>query len=71
MIPHKIIAKAQAVRALLADGTIHARKMREKGFYSVPVGRKYRLLSRDNGQTYELMTHEKYSRICSPGGQLA
>ncbi len=70
-IPSKVVAKADVVRKRIAAGEIHPRKMRERGFYSVEVGRRYRLLSRDGGQTFELMTHEKYSRICSPGGQLA
>ena len=70
-IPARIKAKAQQVRQRMEAGQIHPRKMREKGFYSVEVGRCYRLLSRDNGQTWELMTHERYSRICSPGGQHA
>ncbi len=70
-IPHKIVSKACHVEQKIREGLIHPRKMREKGFYSAEVGRRYRLLSRDGGKTWELMTHERYSRICSPGGQLA
>ena len=42
-IPSKVVAKADVVRKRIAAGEIHPRKMRERGFYSVEVGRRYRL----------------------------
>lgn len=68
-IPARIQQKAAAILQRLEANEIHPRKMREEGFYSVPVGRDYRLLSRDGGRTYALMTHERYSKICAPGGR--
>ncbi len=68
-IPARVQQKADAILARLKSQQIHPRKMREPGYYSVPVGRDYRLLSRDGGVTYALMTHERYSKICAPGGR--
>lgn len=68
-IPARVQQKADQLLARLQKGDIRPRKMREPGFYSVPVGRDYRLLSRDGGRTFALMSHERYSKICSPGGR--
>lgn len=67
--PHKVVVKANHLLQQLEAGAIQPRKMREKGFYSVKVGWSYRLLSTDNRQTWQLISHEKYNKICSPGSR--
>lgn len=38
-------------------------RMHGSGNLSLKVNRRWRLLSRDGGQTWEVMSHERYSKL--------
>ncbi|WP_075329277.1 ParE family toxin-like protein [Escherichia coli] len=55
----------QAVRVLrqFRARRIHPCRMRGSGNLSLRVNRRWRLLSRDGGQNWEVMSHERYSKV--------
>ncbi|MCM7782518.1 hypothetical protein M8T12_15870 [Enterobacter ludwigii] len=40
---------------------IFARRMRRTGYLSLKVNPRWRLLSKDDGRSWEVMSHERYS----------
>lgn len=62
MIPDHIIQKAEALVADFARGLGIARKSYKHKYLTLDIGLRYRLLSKDNGDCWELMTHEQYNK---------
>ncbi|MGS2677050.1 MULTISPECIES: ParE family toxin-like protein [Citrobacter] len=40
---------------------VYARRMRRTGFLSLKVNPRWRMLSKDNGRNWEVMSHETYN----------
>nr|WP_226883154.1 hypothetical protein [Enterobacter hormaechei] len=55
----------QAVKILLQfrQQRISPRRMRRTGYLSLKVNLRWRLLSRDGGQNWEVMSHERYNEV--------
>ncbi|WP_445662739.1 ParE family toxin-like protein [Enterobacter huaxiensis] len=62
MIPDHIIQKAEALVADHARGLCHPRRTYKHKYLTLEIGVHYRLLSRDDGECWELMTHEEYNK---------
>lgn len=41
---------------------VYARRMRRTGYLSLKVNPRWRLLSKDDGRNWEVMSHETYNR---------
>ncbi|CCW28939.1 hypothetical protein ABLA30_19585 [Xenorhabdus nematophila] len=65
-IPEKIINKATKQLTRFKKGERISTKMKcggkRGGILKINVGTFWRLLSRDNGRNWELMTHERYNK---------
>lgn len=65
-IPEKIINKATKQLIRFKQGERISIKMKcagkQGGILKINVGTFWRLLSRDNGRNWELMTHERYNK---------
>ncbi|WP_446027410.1 ParE family toxin-like protein [Klebsiella aerogenes] len=61
-IPTQINKKASHVLNQYNSGELKACRIK-CGNMSLRVGRKWRLLSKDNGQCWEIMSHEKYNNL--------
>lgn len=61
-MPIKVQQKADVVLTKYKRGLINARKSKNRGYLSLEVGRDWRLLSKDGGKSFELMSHETYNR---------
>ncbi|HHS9741346.1 TPA: hypothetical protein ACTW90_003760 [Raoultella ornithinolytica] len=61
-IPLHINERASQVLGLYDSGGIKPCRIK-CGNLSLKVGRKWRLLSRNNGNCWEVMSHEKYNQI--------
>ncbi|WP_458305950.1 ParE family toxin-like protein [Enterobacter cloacae] len=42
---------------------ISPRRMRRTGYLSLKVNLRWRMLSRDGGQNWEVMSHERYNKV--------
>ncbi|HIG8794987.1 TPA: hypothetical protein ACYEOW_001220 [Raoultella terrigena] len=61
-IPLHINERASQVLRLYDIGNIKPCRIK-CGNLSLKIGRKWRLLSRNNGNCWEVMSHEKYNQI--------
>ncbi|WP_457920894.1 ParE family toxin-like protein [Raoultella ornithinolytica] len=61
-IPLHINERASQILVLYDSGNIKPCRIK-CGNLSLKVGRKWRLLSRNNGNCWEVMSHEKYNQI--------
>lgn len=62
-IPERIHQQALLVLARYRRRRIFPRRMISTGYLSLKVNRCWRLLSRDGGQDWEIMSHERYSKL--------
>lgn len=60
-IPAEVNKKASSILNQYASGELKACRIK-CGNMSLRVGRKWRLLSKDNGNCWEVMSHEKYNK---------
>lgn len=61
-IPLWIHQKAISILQLYKHRKICSTHLHKTGNVSLKVNRRWRLLSRDNGRNWELMSHERYNR---------
>ncbi|HHT5083154.1 ParE family toxin-like protein [Klebsiella michiganensis] len=61
-IPSHVNEKASHVLSLYSKGDIKPCRIK-CGNLSLKIGRKWRLLSRNNGTCWEVMSHEKYNQL--------
>lgn len=62
MIPEKVQKKADEVLARYLAREIHPKRLRGSGRgLALAVGYSWRLLSWDNGETWDLLSHEEYN----------
>ncbi|RSW87038.1 hypothetical protein EGH62_03045 [Klebsiella aerogenes] len=61
-IPAEVNKKASSILNQYTSGELKACRIK-CGNMSLRVGRKWRLLSKDNGQCWEIMSHEKYNYL--------
>ncbi|XCE75846.1 hypothetical protein MPHASIOC01_000683 [Mangrovibacter phragmitis] len=62
-IPERVHEQAAHVLRQYRKGRVHSRRMHGSGNLSLKVNRRWRLLSRDGGQHWEVMSHERYSKV--------
>ena len=62
-IPEWVHEQAVHVLRQYRNGRIHPRRMHGSGKLSLKVNLRWRLLSRDGGQNWEVMSHERYSKV--------
>jgi len=63
-VPPSCCRKACRLLAAFQAGQHNYRRLKEgrgNGYFKINVGLFWRMLSRDGGQTWELMTHERYN----------
>lgn len=64
-MPQKAAIKAMAVLEQWANGEVRATKLwnqkRNKDVLKLDIGRDWRAVTKDNGATWEVMSHERYS----------
>lgn len=64
--PKYVELRAQELRAKLESGQIKARRaMHVDNVQVVDIGKRWRLVSVDGGDTFNVMSHEKYNRTVS------
>ena len=61
-IPSRVNDRAAQILSLYASGTLKPCRIK-CGNLSLRIGRKWRLLSRNNGSCWEVMSHEKYNQL--------
>ncbi|HBX3094186.1 TPA: hypothetical protein MHW93_17455 [Klebsiella pneumoniae] len=61
-IPSHVNEKASQILSLYSKGNIKPCRIK-CGNLSLKIGRKWRLLSRNNGTCWEVMSHEKYNQL--------
>lgn len=61
-VPEWVHVQAVTVLRRYRTGRIHPRRIRSTGYLSLKVNLRWRLLSRDGGSSWEVMSHEKYSK---------
>lgn len=61
--PEWAITQATKKLAQYRKQHIFARRMHRTGFLSLKVNRRWRLLSRNGGRDWQLMSHEKYNGV--------
>lgn len=59
--PERITQRAEQIISLWRAGNIHARRTYRDGYLSLRVTYQWRLLSRDNGRHWELLSHADYN----------
>lgn len=62
-IPERIHQQALLVLTRYRRRRIFPRRMISTGYLSLKVNRCWRLLSRDGGRDWEVMSHERYSKL--------
>lgn len=62
MIPDNVMQKAEALVADYARAACTARRSYKHKYLTLDIGIRWRLLSRDDGETWELMSHECYNK---------
>lgn len=60
-IPERVHLQAMQVLLRYRRKRIYARRMRRTGYLSLKINPRWRLLSKDDGRNWEVMSHEKYS----------
>nr|WP_269837120.1 hypothetical protein [Enterobacter asburiae] len=60
-IPERVHLQALQVMLRYRRKRIYARRMHRTGYLSLKVNPRWRLLSKDGGQNWEVMSHERYS----------
>ena len=60
-IPERVHLQAMQVLLRYRRKRVYARRMRRTGYLSLKVNPRWRLLSKDDGRNWEVMSHEKYS----------
>lgn len=60
-IPERIHLQAMKVLIQYRRRRIFPRRIRKTGYLSLRVNPRWRLLSKDGGQNWEVMSHERYS----------
>lgn len=63
MIPAKVQRKAKAILHLYAQKEVQPRKLAGCLGLALEVGYRWRLLSRDKGATWDLVSHERYNKL--------
>lgn len=61
-IPERVHLQAMQVLLRYRRKRIYARRMRRTGYLSLKVNPRWRLLSKDDGRNWEVMSHETYNR---------
>ncbi|HHT5345802.1 TPA: hypothetical protein ACTY9I_002072 [Raoultella planticola] len=61
-IPSHVNDRAAQILRLYVSGTLKPCRIK-CGNLSLRIGRKWRLLSRNNGSCWEVMSHEKYNQL--------
>jgi hypothetical protein len=59
--PEWVITQAAMRLAQYRKRCIFPRRMHRTGFLSLKVNRRWRLLSRNGGRDWQLLTHERYN----------
>lgn len=62
-IPEWVHLKAVHVLSQFRARRIHPCRMHGSGNFSLKVNHRWRLLSRDGGKNWEVMSHERYSKV--------
>lgn len=62
-VPVWVHLKAINTLRLYHRRKVHSILIRTTGNLSIRVCRRWRLLSRDNGRNWEVMSHERYNRV--------
>lgn len=62
-IPERVHLQADHVLRQFRARRMHPCHMFGSGNLSLRVNRRWRLLSRDGGQNWEVMSHERYSKV--------
>lgn len=62
-IPEWVHLQAVHVLRQFRARRIHPCRMHSSGNLSLRVNRRWRLLSRDGGQNWEVMSYERYSKV--------
>ncbi|MGK6946232.1 ParE family toxin-like protein [Citrobacter freundii] len=60
-IPERVHLQAMQVLLRYREKRIYARRMRRTGYLSLKINPRWRLLSKDDGRNWEVMSHEKHS----------
>lgn len=60
-IPERVHLQAMQVLLRYRRKRIYARRMRRTGYLSLKVNPRWRLLSKDDGRNWEVMSHETYN----------
>ncbi|CAA0273559.1 MULTISPECIES: ParE family toxin-like protein [Klebsiella] len=61
-IPERVHLQALQVLLLYRRQRIYARRMHRTGYLSLKVSPRWRLLSKDDGRNWVVMSHSKYNR---------
>jgi len=61
-IPERVHLQALQVLLRYQRRRIFPRRMRRTGYLSLKVNPRWRLLSKDDGRNWEVMSHETYNR---------
>ncbi|MGX8941555.1 ParE family toxin-like protein [Symbiopectobacterium sp. Eva_TO] len=59
-IPNRIREREKRFKRLYREGLIHARRIQRTGYLSIRLSLYWRMLSKDNGQSWKTMSHAKY-----------
>lgn len=62
-IPERVHLQAVKVLQQFRQQRILPRRMLRTGYLSLRVNLRWRLLSRDGGKNWEVMSHERYSKL--------
>ncbi|WP_413535030.1 hypothetical protein [Rahnella inusitata] len=60
-VPERVHLRAISVLSMYRKQRLHAARILGTGNLSLKVNRRWRLLSKDHGQNWQLMSHEKYN----------
>ena len=64
-MPQKVAIKAMAALGQWENGEVRATKLwnqkKNKDVLKLDIGRDWRAVTTDNGETWDVMSHEKYS----------
>lgn len=61
-VHHNVIARAQRLLALFQQGQRVYSELRQSGYLKIDLGIRWRLLSKNAGKSWQLMSHETYNR---------
>ncbi|MGL9725084.1 ParE family toxin-like protein [Sodalis sp. (in: enterobacteria)] len=60
-IPDRVKKKAELYEHLYREGLKRARRIRRNGYLSMSLSLYWRMLSKDNGQSWKTMSHATYN----------